>query len=473
MRRAGTLCGERALQMLGAGQAAAVFCGSGNNGGDGLRAAQVLHEAGKRVWVLLTGEGGKVSADSAAMLRECEARVSLLEETDRAELAAFLQGCGVVVDAVYGFGFHAPMRGLGREAARLMNGAGAPILAVDIASGVEAGTGLADEDAVQAAVTLTFTTAKLGHFTTPGALHARKVEVADIGIQLPPGTTFDSFAVTGEDISLPPRRRDAHKGDFGRVLIVAGSRTFTGAPSFASRAAVRVGAGLVTLAVPESIHAIEAVKNDEAMVLPLPADGEGRLSRAALPVLLDRLRGADALLIGPGLGRSAEVEEVVLSLLAAARVPVILDADGINALAAHIDRLASAACPLTLTPHEGEFARLGGDLRLGRVPAARAFAQKYGCTLILKGWRTVTALPSGEVFLNTTGNPGMATGGSGDVLAGMLAGLTPQLANAAPAAVWLHGKAGDLAAEEYGEYSMTPSDLLAKLPEVMRGYTKC
>lgn len=272
-----------------------------------------------------------------------------------------------------------------------------------------------------------------------------------------------------EKPALPSRRQDAHKGDFGRVLIISGSVGYTGAPSFASHAAVRSGAGLVFLGVPQEIYTIEAVKNDEAMVFSLPCEG-GKLSDGALGEILARLSKCDCCLIGPGLGLGNTIYNIVYSVIEACRVPLIIDADGITAVSKRIELLSGAKCPIALTPHEGEFLRLGGDLSNGREHAACGFAEKYGVTLVLKGSGTVIAFPGGEAFINPTGNPGMAKGGSGDVLAGMMAGLIPQLgfAEGVKAAVYYHGLAGDRAAEKYGQYAMTPSDTIACLGEVLR-----
>lgn len=273
--------------------------------------------------------------------------------------------------------------------------------------------------------------------------------------------------VTARDISalLPQRDVSAHKGDFGRVHIFGGSVGFSGAPVLAALGALRTGAGLVYLSVPEQIWPIAAGKCLEAMVFPLTPDGAG------IEAACQAAAGKDAVLIGPGLGRSPWAEELVLTLLERLSCPVILDADGINAAAAHIDKLDGRSAPTVLTPHEGEFARLGGDLSLGRERAALAFARAHRCILVLKGHETVTATPEGGVFVNTTGNPGMATGGSGDVLAGMILALLGQglaPADAARAAVWLHGRAGDLAAADKGEYGMLPSDLIEQVPYAMR-----
>lgn len=267
---------------------------------------------------------------------------------------------------------------------------------------------------------------------------------------------------------LPRRDPSAHKGNFGRVHIFGGSVGYTGAPVLAALGALRTGAGLVYLSVPEGVYQIEAGRCLEAMVSPLSED------EAGLETARQALAGKDAVLVGPGLGRSAWAEELVLTLLDRARCPVVLDADGLNAVAAHIDKLDGRGRPVILTPHEGEFLRLGGDLTRGREQAARTFAQSHGCVLVLKGHGTVTALPDGSAYVNTTGNPGMATGGSGDALAGMMVSLLGQgltAGAAAIAAAWLHGRAGDLAAADKGEYGMLPSDLVEQIPYAIREIT--
>lgn len=268
---------------------------------------------------------------------------------------------------------------------------------------------------------------------------------------------------------LPRRPRDAHKGNFGRVYLVAGSVGYTGAPVMAAQAAVRTGSGLVFLAVPREIWPVVAVKCDEAMPSPLPSSAKE---------LLEKIARCDAVLAGPGLGRAPETDALTLRIVRDAVCPLILDADGINAAAGHIDMLDGRRGRLTiLTPHDGEFARLRGE----GVPAAAgfearlaetlAFARAHGCVLVRKGHRTITAFPDGEAFINTTGNPGMAKGGSGDVLGGMILSLIGQgipARQAVPAAVWLHGRAGDLCAAEKGEYGMTPTDMIARIPDAIK-----
>jgi len=260
---------------------------------------------------------------------------------------------------------------------------------------------------------------------------------------------------------LPRRRREAHKGNFGRVFILAGSVGYTGAPIFAANAAVRTGSGLVFLGVPKEIWSVVAAKCAEAMPYPLERDTDAVLKR------IDR---CDAALVGPGLGPDAG--DLVHSIVPRLAQPLVLDADGLNALSGHTQLLDGRTAPTVLTPHEGEFARLTGCTLpvADRIAGAQEFAEAHNCTVVLKGHRTVTAAPDGRVWLNTTGNPGMAKGGSGDVLAGMIVSLIGQgfpAPESAAMAVWLHGRAGDLAAQRFGEYAMTPSDLLDELPRAM------
>ena len=271
--------------------------------------------------------------------------------------------------------------------------------------------------------------------------------------------------------SILPRRDPAgHKGDFGKLLCVCGSVGYTGAPVFASRAAVCTGAGLVFLAVPEQAWPVVAVKSEEAMPFPLPETAEGRLSLLAEEPIRQRAASCDAVLIGCGLGRDRQTDALVRKLLDIDR-PLVLDADGLNALDGCPEQLQRRTAPTVLTPHEGEFLRLGGDLSRGREAAAAAFSRKYGVYLVLKGHRTLVADPEGRLAVNETGNSGMAKGGSGDVLEGMIVSLLSQgcgTFDACCAAVWLHGRAGDRAAADKGERGMTPTDLLEQIPYAMK-----
>lgn len=268
---------------------------------------------------------------------------------------------------------------------------------------------------------------------------------------------------------LPDRDIRAHKGDFGKILLLCGSQGFTGAAYFSAMGALRSGAGLVFLGVPESIYGIEAVKLNEPVVFPLP-DLDGKLCEDAIPVISQRLPQMDAVLVGPGLGQSEGVFRVVKSVLQQAKCPVVMDADGINVMTAHKDILRERTNPTVLTPHAGEFARLGGNPTEDRVAAAEEMAKDLGCVMLLKGHHTVIT-DGRTTYINPTGNPGMAVGGSGDVLAGIIAALLGQgiePVEAAACGAWLHGAAGDLCAEEIGQYGMLPTDMLHVLPRLLK-----
>ena len=285
----------------------------------------------------------------------------------------------------------------------------------------------------------------------------------------------DLRVMTPDQVRLPHRDREAHKGNFGRVCILGGCVGYSGAPVLAARAAVRTGSGLVTVLVPEPVWPVAAVKLDSAMPWPLPAERDGTLSYEGREQAVERLNASDAALVGPGLGRRQGAAELARFLCREVTVPLVLDADGINALEGHIDCLDSRRGRITiLTPHGGEFARVAGKLAGGpREEAALQFAAEHRCVLVLKGHRTLTAFPDGALVENRTGNPGMAKGGSGDVLAGMILSLLGQglpLKQAVPWAVCLHGTAGDLAAAQKGEYGMTPMDMVEQIPIAMKGY---
>ena len=281
-------------------------------------------------------------------------------------------------------------------------------------------------------------------------------------------------AVLPGDVTLPKRPSISHKYYYGKLIIFGGCVGYTGAPNLCARAAVRGGAGLVSLGVPEAIYPVCALKNDEAMPFPLPCDVEGRFNADAVGAALEKAKGASVLLLGPGMGRSEGVRVFVKALLRAAAVPLILDADALWAISDDPAVLKELSVPVILTPHEGEFARLGGEIGHDRLSAACRFASEYGCILILKGHHSVVALPSGEAHIIAAGNPGMARGGSGDVLAGILGAMLCQFPTeqAVVTGAWLHAAAGDACAEEKGEYGMTPTDIIEKLPEIMKGITR-
>ena len=461
----------------------AIFCGPGNNGGDGAAAARFLRKSGLAVRTFLVGKREKMTDDTREMERRLVELGGLLEDwNDSDEQKNWCENADALVDAILGIGLHGAVREDTAKVLKWMDSLGVPIVAADMASGIETDTGSVLGTAVHAARTVTFTCPKIGQFTGEGAFYAGSVKVCDIGI---PEDLLKEEAYHTEIVEealaaswLPKRSWDGHKGTFGKVYVVGGSVGFTGAPVFAAKAAARTGSGLVFLGVPESIYPITAGMCMEAMPAPLPGR-EGRISAEAIFQMRERLHACDAGLLGPGMGRGAEVSALVCKMLQQTEVPLVLDADALYAIKDRKEVLKARAekgLVTILTPHEGEFAYLGGELSGGRLAAARRFAQEYGCVLVLKGPNTITAVPDGHAFLNTTGNNGMAKGGSGDVLGGMILSLLGQKAAGKPEseietagkmtalAVYLHGLAGDLCRAELGEFGMLPSDMLVKIP---------
>ena len=464
---------------------AAVFCGAGNNGGDGIGAARLLFLMGLKVRAFLVGEYERLTPgalEETGRLSECGVELEEFDPENKSQ-AAWARGSQIIIDAIFGVGLSrkiAPDSKFAVAIDLINSRKGGTVIAADIASGVEADTGRVLGRAVKADRTVTFSLKKIGQAVGDGALLSGRVTVHDIGIPAalvretacPVQTVEADFA----RCALPPRKPDGHKGDFGKLLVVGGAVGYTGAPYLTASAAVRSGCGLVYLGVPDGIWQVEAAKCVSAMPFPLTSDWGGKLGRKALSMMLEKLDACDVLAIGPGLGREEGTAQLVREVLQKTEKPVVLDADGINALEGHIDILDQRRGRVTiLTPHDGEFARVGGSLFGDRVGTARAFAQAHGCVLVLKGHRTVTAAPEGNVLVNTTGNSGLAKGGSGDVLTGLIASLLAQGASPALAAaggVWLHGRAGDIAAGKLTEYCLTPEDVIAAFPQVFSGLLK-
>ena len=444
-------------------RAAVVFCGPGNNGGDGIAAARLLLREGWKVKCVLVGKREKMTEDSREMERRLKEAGGTLEDFVPENWSQYF-GFDVAIDALFGIGLNSELRLDAVEAIKNMKSAHW-ILSADIPSGVHADTGIVSEGAVKADVTVTFSAGKPGLYVGGGAVHAGRIVVADIGIPDDLlGYERNCKAFVSEHPTFRRRKRDAHKGNFGKLFILAGSIGYTGAPVLASRAAVRAGAGLVTLAVPQEVYPIIAVKCDEATVWPLSDRYED---------ILEKAKACDIALIGPGLGQGQRAEELVLALLRDLTCPVILDADGLNIISRHIDVLDKREGITVLTPHDGEFSRLSGcALPIeNRLDAARDFAEEHHCILVLKGYRTITALWNRVCAINTTGNPGMARGGSGDALAGLMAGLLaqrPKDLDSVPDSVWIHGRSGDLAAADKGEYGMNIGDLIEQIPYAMK-----
>jgi ADP-dependent NAD(P)H-hydrate dehydratase / NAD(P)H-hydrate epimerase len=465
------------------GRPVVVACGRGNNGGDGFVAARHLDAAGARVHVLLLAKPEDYQGDAAVNLRLLThtgaSLKHILEDRDLDQVDACLQGAHAVVDALLGTGLLREVQGLYRQVITRINDFPGKVIAADIPSGIHADTGEVMGTAVKAWSTVTFAFPKKGLYFYPGKEHSGIINIADIFIPRFLGKQEGSnlYLSTPETVQslLPPRRGDGHKGSCGRVLVLAGSPGFSGAAYLTSMAAQRSGAGLVTLGVPVGLHAIMAGKLVEVMTAPLQETAAGTLSSTAMDVLSTYLGLSDVLAFGPGLGRGEEIREILLQVLARYPKPMVIDADGLNALALGPEVLKQAACPPVLTPHPGEMARLTGmsvaEVRRDPVGLAREKARLWQAVLVLKGSPTVVAYPDGRVFLNPTGNDGMATGGTGDVLTGIIAGLIAQGSSAGEAAVagtFVHGLAGDLAAARAGTRGMIATDVLEVLPKALQ-----
>ena len=467
METAASFVAEAAAERLGEEKRAVVFCGPGNNGGDGVAAARILAERyGASVRVFLVGNPEKVTPDCRAMVEKLPAaglKLELFDPQDEA-LPALLKNADVIVDAIFGVGLNRELTGDPLEAVRRINDAGKPVVSADVASGVSADTGVILGEAVRAVCTVTFSKAKPGHFVEPGCVYTGELRIRDIGIpaDLVKSSGCGVFAIHGEDLRLPARDRLSHKGDHGRVLIIGGCVGYTGAPTLSAKAALRAGAGLVYLGVPSDIYEITAVKNDEAMPYPLASDGEGGVSASALDAIGEKLVDSDVCVIGPGMGRTEEVLKLVRAVIARAQCPIVLDADALWAVSADPTILDRADGALVLTPHEGEFRRILGRPVKDRLEDARAFAKRHSCAVVLKGHRTICAFPDGRAFVVDAGNPGMATGGTGDVLAGVIGAMIGQFpaVRAIVTACWLHARAGDIAASALGEYALTAGDII-------------
>ena len=480
MENAGRAVAEKAVAMLGEPRGKIVFivCGRGNNGGDGFVAARWLHNHGARVKLFLAMDRSVVKGDSLIHLETAlRMGIECFDHTEprgleKARIAVAF--ADLVIDALAGTGLHGELSTIYLDSIELMNSSGKKILAVDIPSGVDADTAAVREKAVQADATVTFGLPKPGLLLQPGAACTGELVVAPIGIpqELLTAATIRQTLITPEYAAsrLPRREADAHKGNMGHVLAVAGSRGLSGAACLAAQGALRAGAGLVTTAVPESVRTVVEMKTTEAMTLELPETLAGGLGADAVKLIQDFSARSSVVLIGPGLGRHEETLATVRELVRTVDRPLVLDADALYALAGHIETLAATDGLAVLTPHPGEMARLTGlsvkQIQADRLGVARRSASEWGSIVVLKGSRTVVAFPDGELYVNPSGNPGMATGGTGDVLAGMIAALIAQGLSSHDAAVlgvYLHGRAGDLAAAGR-EVGMTALDLVEQVP---------
>ncbi|MFQ5587776.1 MAG: NAD(P)H-hydrate dehydratase [Nitrospiria bacterium] len=463
-----------------------ILAGRGNNGGDGLAAARHFRMRGAEVVVFLLSDAARVQGDAKVSLDIwCKTGGELYAEggfTPEA-FSARLQKSDLVVDAFLGTGLSHAVRGERAALIEAVNQHAKTVVAVDIPSGISADDGQILGTAVRADATVTMALPKRGHFMGGGLTHCGALRVVDIGFPaaLVEGAGLKVTLITPEALKdrLPRREKGAHKGTMGHVLVVGGSPGKQGAPQMTARAAFRAGAGLVTVALPESIEGSASLQLVEAMTIPLPVTETGSVSVSAQKALLHHIEGKRVVAVGPGLSQHPDTQDLVLNLIKQVTIPMVIDADGINAVAGNLSVLKEKKGPVILTPHPGEMGRLIGksaaEVQRDRFNIAAVFAETWGVMLVLKGPHTLVAFPDGRIWVNTTGNPGMAAAGVGDALTGVIAacaapGASPE--NAALAGVYLHGRAGDLAARDKGETGMMTSDLIESLPEAVTSYFK-
>ena len=471
MEAAGAAVAEAARDAAAVGPAR-VVCGKGNNGGDGLVAARHLAETGYEVEAVLLWPAGELSVDSSANLERFEGAV---REVGAGEVPGALEGSGVVVDAIFGTGFSGAPRAPADAAIEAINGCRAPVVAADIPSGIDASTGEAEGAAVEAAITVSFHAAKLGHWIAPGKAHAGELRVAEIGIPREAPAEPAAGVIGDEVLAVAPRRQpNSTKFDSGEVMVVGGSRGLTGAVCMAAEAAIRVGAGYATVAVPADLESIFELKLTEVMSRGFEG-AEGRLASGSADAILEAAHRAAAVVLGPGLGRDEDSLDLARAVARGVAVPLLVDADGLNAHAERLDLIAQREAPTVLTPHAGELGRLlgrdSGEVSEHRLASAREAAERSSAIVVLKGDDTIVA--EGErLAISRGGSPGLATAGTGDVLSGTIGALLARGMEpfaAACAGVHAHQRAGRLSAERLGSVeSVIATDVIGALPAALR-----
>ncbi len=459
-----------------------IVCGKGNNGGDGFVIARHLFIDGVQADVLLLGKrqqlksDARVNADIAFKMG-----IPIHEITDKNlnTQSHLLRHCHIIIDALFGTGLSKPVGGLYEKVIKKINAAKKYVVAVDIPSGVDSDSGHLIGPHIKANITAALALLKRSHLLFPAAESMGEVQILDISIphEAVEKQTIPVAWLELEDIQslIPKRPTNTHKGEYGHTLVVAGSKGKGGAAGLTGLAALRAGAGLVTLAVPESCHQALEFNPLETMTVALPETKSGCISTKAIDAIINSLKGKTALAIGPGLSTDKETVQLLEALLPQVECPLIIDADGINALGKSGKLLGQIQAETVLTPHPKEMSRLSGwsvqDILNQRIGRAGEFAQEHEVTLLLKGARTLVAFADGTVLVNPTGNPGMATAGSGDVLTGLIAGLVSQglsVPSATAAGAFIHGMAGDLYAEANHEIPLIASDLLDRVPEAIK-----
>jgi hydroxyethylthiazole kinase-like uncharacterized protein yjeF len=477
MENAGSAVAEHVLARYGAAQKITIFCGKGNNGGDGFVAARKLHAAGKTVQVVLLADRVDLRGDAAVMFDKLPVAATVVHRSEdlKDERVQLALSADLFLDAILGTGFKPPVTGLYADAIAMLNASSAPVVAVDIPSGAGADAmGSQTGIIARADSIITFTAPRPAHVF--GVLTTGPTYVTEIGS--PSEAIVSSLqlnVITARDFAplIGPRPADSNKGKYGHVLVVGGSVGKAGSVAMAGMSALRAGAGLATVATPKSVLPTVAGFYPELMTEPLTETRAGTISAGAEARLDALVQGKSVLAIGPGISRHPETAELVRTLVGKSDIPTVLDADGLNAFEGQTNGLSGKGRVLVITPHPGEMARLAGcstaDVQKDRLAVARQFAREHELIVVLKGNRTLVVQPDGEAWVNTTGNPGMSTGGTGDILTGMVAAMVAQnpkdVLLAVCAAVHLHGLAGDVMRESVGEHSMVATDLLRGLPE--------
>jgi ADP-dependent NAD(P)H-hydrate dehydratase / NAD(P)H-hydrate epimerase len=480
MENAGAAVADYVLAHYAAAARIVVFCGKGNNGGDGLVAARRLHEREKKVQLILLADPSDLRGDAAVMYGELPIPAIAVHSIDelRSERVQLLVQGDLYLDAVLGTGFKPPVGGLYAEAIANMNASQVPVIAVDIPSGADADAmGPQTGTIARADAIVTFTAPRPAHVF--GSLTSGPTCVAGIGSpEEAIASSLQLNVITAHDIALliAQRPAESNKGNYGHVLVVGGSLGKSGAAAMAGMAVLRAGAGLSTVATAKSALGTVAGFHPELMTEPLPETDAGTISMSALERIEELAKAKSVVAIGPGISREPQTSQLVRALVVKLRVDMVVDADGLNAFDGRTNELNGRGRTLVITPHPGEMARLAGmsipDVQKDRLGVARRFAREHELIVVLKGHRTLVVRPDGEVWVNTTGNPGMSTGGTGDILTGMVAGMIAQHTKdafaATMAAVHLHGLAGDVMRESVGEHSLVATDLLQGLPEAFR-----
>jgi len=455
-----------------AGRRFVVFCGVGNNGGDGFVIARKIHSNGGEARVYIVGNRKKFTGTAAMNLAIIE-RLSLQVEElrDAASAEEAISGSDAIVDAIFGTGLARDVQGLHRDVINLINAAGRPVFSVDIPSGVNGDTGMVMGAAVEADWTVTFGLPKMGNMLFPGYGLCGRLYVTHISFP-PSHYNDDSIRVEiNAPPQLPPREAEGHKGDFGDVLFVAGAAGYLGAPYFAAFSFLKAGGGYSRLAAPRSIVPHLAVRGSEIVFVPQEETPVGSIALANTKSLLDLSEKVDMVVLGPGLSLDEEAQELARELARGIEIPLLVDGDGITALCADLTIIRERKAPTILTPHLGELSRITGigidQIRANRIEVLQKAAADLQAIIVMKGAHSLIGYPDGRVFINLSGNSGMATAGSGDVLTGTIAamfGLGLPLEDAVRKGVFIHGLAGDLAAEDEGEDGITASDILGCLP---------